>query len=676
MQNLSVIVTVIVAAVAIIAVLFWRLKATPAVDIEPLNKRIQEEIQKAEGIQAKLEACDVLLRTAEANCAAAKASETAANLRANTADSKTNQQKSEFDALQKQWNDAEPKIATAVEQKKAAEEARAESVERLLALTAQHTELNAKATSLLERATNSEKDASASAAEAKATRERVEKSDARLTESIANLAAASAEISKHKSLLAEAVAQRISAEDAKNKSEQRASILSTKHDTLLGEHKTALERAATANADVENARAHMTDMASTIEALQSSLTTERKNLAAALAKQQSDEDAANKLENLSHAVLEKTMTETEQRLEKIVKSLQKSSGDELEKHAGKVALTLEPLQAKLLAYDESIKRMAKDSQESHGSLTQQITELQKAERSLHDQAQALTYALSASPKVKGMYGELMLKQLVEFVGMQEKCHFVEQLGHDTGDGRRIPDLIISLPNGQKLIVDAKAVMDACVEAYQAKNEDQRNIKLKQHCTNVRARVADLASKDYFLAHQDAVEMVVLFLPAENLYSAAVENDPTLTEDALKQKIIVCGPNSLMMLLKVANQLWRRASIEKEADDIKKCGDAIYKAACDFVDKFAAVGKKIQSLETEYNNAVGTFEGRLLPAGKRMNTFASVTRNKEIGDLESVKDNVREFKAATLHLASAPPELPGLLIGERENLELTLASGEK
>ena len=536
MQNLSVIVTVIVAAAAIVTLLLWRLKTPPVVDVEPFNKRIQEETQKTEAVRIKLEASEGLLRTAEANCAAAKASETAENARADAA-------------------------------------------------------------------------------------------------------------------------------------ELRTASLSTKHDTLMGEHKTALERAATALNEAENMHARNGEVLSAYELIAQERDSARQELIEAVAKQQSGEDAAREFKIISDTILKGTMAEAKQGIEDLAKSLQKSSDIELEKHADKVALTLEPLQAKLLAYDESIKRMAKDSQESHGSLTQQITELQKAERSLHDQAQALAYALSASPKVKGMYGELMLKQLVEFVGMQEKCHFVEQLGHDAGDGRRIPDLIISLPNGQKLIVDAKAVMDACVEAYQAKDEKQRNLKLQQHCANVRARVTDLASKDYFLAHQDAVEMVVLFLPAENLYSAAVENDPTLTEDALKQKIIVCGPNSLMMLLKVANQLWRRASIEKEADDIKKCGDAIYKAACDFVDKFAAVGKKIQSLETEYNHAIGTFEGRLLPAGKRMNTFNSIARNKEIGELEPVKDNVREFKEATIHLAAAPPKLTGMMSGDFETAEL-------
>ena len=587
MQNLSVIVTVIVAAAAIIAVLLWRLKASPAVDIEPFNKRIQEEIQKAEGIQAKLDTIQGLLRTAEANCAAAKASETAETLRADTADSKTNQLKSEFDALQKQWNDAEPKIATAVEQKKAAEDARAIIAHRQEILEQQNVKMQSDLTD-------------------------------------------------------------------------------------------AVGRAATANADVENARAQMTDMASTIEALQVSLATERKNLAAALAKQQSDEDAANKLENLSHAVLEKTMTETEQRLEKIVKSLQKSSGDELEKHADKVALTLEPLQAKLLVYDDAIKRMAKDSQESHGSLRQQIIELKDAEISLNKQAKALTTALSASPKVKGSYGELMLKQLVEFVGMHERCHFETQASRETEEGRKIPDMVVSLPGGQKVLVDSKAVMDACVEAQQSDDDAHRTVLLKKHCDNVRSRVADLASKNYFADHRDAVEAVVLFLPAENLYATAVENDPGLTEFAMTRNIIVCGPNSLMMLLKVANQLWQRASIEEEALKIKECGDSIYKSACDFVEKFAKIGTKIRQLEGDYNDAAGTLDGRLIPRGREMSRFTSVSNSRELEDVTLLKEDIREFRSAEAKklLAISTERLPGLVLGEFETAELTLASGEK
>ena len=199
--------------------------------------------------------------------------------------------------------------------------------------------------------------------------------------------------------------------------------------------------------------------------------------------------------------------------------------------------------------------------------------------------------------------------------------------------------------------------------------------MKRHCDNVRSRVADLSSKNYFADHQDAVEAVVLFLPAENLYATAMENDPGLTEYAMGKNIILCGPNSLMLLLKVSNQLWRRAAVEKEVKDIRDCGEKIYKAACDFVEKFSVIGKKIQSLETEYNSAVGTFEGRLLPAGRRMSAFESVAGSKELGEVEPIKDNVREFKEATRQLAASTPKLPGLSLGEFETVALSFATGE-
>jgi len=585
MQNLSVIATVIVAAAAIIAVLLWRLKAPPAVDIEPLNKRIQEEIQKAEGIQAKLEACDVLLRTAEANCAAAKASETAANLRADTADLKTNQQKSEFDALQKQWNDAEPKIATAVEQKKAAEEARA--------------------------------------------------------------------IIAH-----------------------RQEILELQNGKLQSDLTDAVGRASGAVADLVHKRTQIDDMRRTIETLELGLSEEKSKLNQALAKQQSDEDAANKLENLSHAVLEKTMTETEQRLEKIVKSLQKSSGDELEKHAEKVAQTLEPLQAKLVAYDKSIKSMEETSYKTFGGLTNQISDLQRAEQFLHNQAKALTSALTASPKIRGNYGELTLKRLVEAIGMQEKYHFEPQASCDTEAGRRIPDLVIFLPGEQKVIIDAKAVLNACVQAYETENEVDRKQLLKKHSENVRSRVSELSTKDYFSLHRESVESVVLFLPTDSLFYAALENDPGLIEFAASKKVIICSPGSLIMLLTVANHLWRQSSIEKDAQAIKKCGEEILNSACIFIETFTSLGKRIGGLQKEYNSAIGTLETGVIYTGKKMKAFKSISGQKEVSEPVLILGDVREFKAATLHLASAPPELPGLIIGERENLELTLASGEK
>lgn len=216
-------------------------------------------------------------------------------------------------------------------------------------------------------------------------------------------------------------------------------------------------------------------------------------------------------------------------------------------------------------------------------------------------------------------------------------------------------------------MDSKAVMDACVEAQKCEDEAQRIILLRKHCDNVRSRVADLAGKKYFADHQDAVEAVVLFLPAENLYATAIENDPGLTEYAMTRNIIVCGPNSLMMLLKVANQLWQRASIEEEAQKIKECGDGIYKFACDFVEKFARIGAKIRQLEGDYNDAAGTLDSRLIPRGREMSRFTSVANYREMEDAPLLKEDIREFRSTEAKkLLARTEKLPGLSLGEFEH----------
>lgn len=471
-----------------------------------------------------------------------------------------------------------------------------------------------------------------------------------------------------------AQAEKDAAEAARGDLADRCATLAAKNNDLQVHLHQALERAAGAEKDAANTRAGLADSTTAHKAKTQELESTRNQLSIALARQQSDDAAANRFENIGKAVLTQTLEQAKRSVGELTETFQKSSGLELEKHAVAITQTLEPLQAQLTAYGIAVESLKKGTQENYGSLKQQLEELQKTERSLHEQAKALTTALSASPKVKGSYGELILKQLVEFVGMQDKCHFETQALRDTEEGRKIPDLVVSLPGGQKVIVDAKAVMDACVEAQIAQDDVQRAILVRKHCDNVRSRVTDLASKDYYADHKDSVEAVVLFLPAENLYATAMENDPGLTEFAMIKNVIICGPNSLMLLLKVSNQLWRRASVEKEVRDIRDCGEKIYKAACDFVDKFASVGRKIQSLELEYNGAVGTFEGRLLPAGKRMFAFESVSGRKEIGDLEPVKDNVREFKAATTQLAPTAQIISGVAISDSAS-ETALIAGE-
>lgn len=235
----------------------------------------------------------------------------------------------------------------------------------------------------------------------------------------------------------------------------------------------------------------------------------------------------------------------------------------------------------------------------------------------------------------------------------------------TPEGRKIPDLVVSLPGGQKVIVDAKATMNACVEAYQADGEVLRRELLRKHCENVRSRINELSAKNYFADHANSVEAVVLFLPAENLYAAAMENDPDLTQYAIERNIIVCGPNSLIMLLKVSNQLWRRASIEEDAKRIADRANDIYKHASSFVSKFVSIGEKIKQLGTTYNDAAGTLDSRLLPAGRKMREFAGVKVDRDMPELSYYADEIRPMRSIEAREHHSGEIMPVPLVDDRE-----------
>jgi len=674
-QTLPIILAVFAAAAAIIAVLFWRIKPQPVADTEASSKRILEETQKAQALQAKLEANESSFREASSASAAAKATAEAAYSRADAADLGTSQIRFQFEALQKKSNEAEPLVATATARMEAAEKAKEDLVQRLADLTTRHDTLRIAASMDSERAVVAEKDAAAARAEAEAVRQRASAAEARLDSTSVSRDALHKDLSGLKTLAAEANAQRDAAEASKMEVGQRLLTLTQRHDSLQTAYNEAAEQSSASRADVGHLKLQINDMGRTLEAYETTLAKERQELALALAKQQSDEAATRQFENISNTILKETMEEAKRGIEELAASFQKSSGAELEKHADKITRTLEPLQAQLTAYDAAVESLKKGTQENYGSLREQLSELQKTERSLHDQAKALTTALSGGPKVKGAYSEMILKQLVEFVGMQEKCHFETQASRETEQGRRIPDLVVSLPGGQKVLVDAKAVMEACVQAYQTQDDDHRTILLRKHCDNVRARVLDLSSKNYFENHKNAVEAVVLFLPAENLYATALENDAELTEFAMKRNIIICGPNLLMMLLKVANQLWRRASIEEEAQKIKECGDSIYKFACDFVGKYAKLGTKIRQLEDDYNDAAGTLDGRLIPKGREMGKLTAVANGREMEGVPLLRDDIHEYRSAEAkkQIIATTQKLPELVIGD-ETAELVFSTG--
>jgi DNA recombination protein RmuC len=205
------------------------------------------------------------------------------------------------------------------------------------------------------------------------------------------------------------------------------------------------ERAARAEQTAEEWKTRHADVSALLATAQAELKTTSQRLSSALAQQEADETAARRFEGIGQKVLTEALELAHKKIDELAKAMKEGSGEELGKHAQAVAKTLEPLQQKLEAYDKAVAELQKNSSEAYGGLKEQIQSLSEAERMLHEQAQALTTALSAKPKMRGMFGEAALKQTVEFAGMQEHCHFEIQASVDTAEGRKIPDVVVNLP---------------------------------------------------------------------------------------------------------------------------------------------------------------------------------------------------------------------------------------
>lgn len=267
----------------------------------------------------------------------------------------------------------------------------------------------------------------------------------------------------------------------------------------------------------------------------------------------------------------------------------------------------------------------------------------------------LVKALRA-PAVRGRWGEIQLQRVVEIAGMVEHCDFLRQETVDTGDGRLRPDMVVKLPGGRNIVVDAKAPIQAFIDAVEAPDEPTRLSKLKEHARQVRAHLARLSGKAYWEQFQPTPDLVVLFLPGEALYSAALQQEPSLIEEAMKMQVIVATPPSLMGLLRAVAVGWREQKLARNAQEISDLGRDLYERMRILAGHFERLGRELGGAVDAYNGAVGSIEGRVLPAARKFKELGAGTA-AEIEQLQPVERAPRALQAPELSV------LPGL--GEDE-----------
>jgi len=270
------------------------------------------------------------------------------------------------------------------------------------------------------------------------------------------------------------------------------------------------------------------------------------------------------------------------------------------------------------ALDASRKQMAeleKARSEAYGGIRQQLETMQLSQRSLADETRNLVKALRR-PEVRGRWGEITLKRLVELAGMVEHCDFREQV-HTAEDDQVIrPDMIVSMPDRRELIVDVKTPLDAYLEAAEAKDDTERRLHLQRHSRKVREHVRKLAGKAYWDQFATSPEFVILFIPGDQFLSAALNEDPDLIEYALSQQIILSTPTSFVALLKAVAYGWRQLALAENAEEIRRLAEDLYGRLGSFVGHLNKVGRQLASSVDSYNRAVGSLERKVLPGARR------------------------------------------------------------
>lgn len=307
---------------------------------------------------------------------------------------------------------------------------------------------------------------------------------------------------------------------------------------------------------------------------------------------------------------------------------------------------VKPLSDALERYEKHTRELEKIRQGDYGRLTEQLKMIGSAHRELSRETSSLTHALRA-PQVKGRWGELTLRRALETAGLSPHYDFVEQVSVDTDDGKQRPDVIVTLPGNRTIVVDSKAPTTAYLDALEADNEDDRQRHLARHAQTVRNHMRGLSAKAYWSQFDNTPEFVVMFIPGESFFSAALEQDHGLIEEGIRNRVILASPTTLIALLQAVAYSWKQQDLVENARQIGEQAKELFERACVFADHMAGVGSSLTKAVRDYNAAVGSWESRVLPAGRRIRELGVSTRQDQFTELDPVDTITRTLGDTSL-----------------------------
>jgi DNA recombination protein RmuC len=301
--------------------------------------------------------------------------------------------------------------------------------------------------------------------------------------------------------------------------------------------------------------------------------------------------------------------------EKLGAVRQQAAGDLAARQAA-IEGIVKPVKESIDRVDQQIKVIERDRSHAYGALAEQVRAMSATQEKLKTETGNLVNALRA-PAVRGRWGEIQLRRAVELAGMLEHCDFDQQATAVTDDGRLRPDLVVRMPSGRNLVVDAKAPLGAYLEALEAPTDDARAACLGRHAAQVRSHVLKLAAKSYWEQFSVTPEYVVLFLPGESFYSAALEQIPTLIEEAVARRVLLATPTTLIGLLQAVHYGWRQEAIAENAQEVSRVGRQLHERVATLVEHFTSLGNSLGQSVKHFNTAMASFEGRVLVSARRL-----------------------------------------------------------
>lgn len=344
---------------------------------------------------------------------------------------------------------------------------------------------------------------------------------------------------------------------------------------------------------------------------------------------------------LSHDALEKNAQSFLNLAKTSLEKFQDGAKNDLEKRENSIQQLVKPVKETLSKLDEGLHKLEKERKGDHVSLKTHVDSLIEAKKELTKETANLVKALR-TPLARGRWGEIQLRRVVEIAGMLNHCDFFEQ---EVGAGSARPDLIVKLPGGRQVIIDAKVPLESYLDGIQTENEKMRESKLKDHARLIRSHISALSKKSYHQHFHPTPEFVVLFLPSETFFSAALQYDPGLIEAGADQGVIVATPTTLIALLRAVAYGWKQESLSRHAEQVSQLGHELYKRIVDMAGHFSKMGRSLGSAVEAYNKGIGSLEARVLVSARKFKDLGAAASKLEIDMMDVVEKIPRELEVA-------------------------------